>query len=78
MRMLNTGPAKHAVIAMFASPFRAMVTLADQSAIELPQARTVMPIMELGLQSSVDEVRGADASRSQANNTTLILHNSHA
>ena len=49
IRILNTGPAKHAVMAMFASPLRAMVTFEDQSAIELPHASTVKPIMELGL-----------------------------
>ena len=49
MRMLNNGPAKHAVIAMLASPFRAMVTFADKSAIELPQASIVRPMILFGM-----------------------------
>ena len=49
IRRLNTGPAKQAVIAILARPFLAMVTLADRSAMELPQARIVKPITAEGI-----------------------------
>lgn len=41
--MLNSGPAKHAVIAMLLSPRRAMATSVTRSPIELPHASTVSP-----------------------------------
>ena len=49
IRMLKTGPAKHAVIAILANPFLAMVTFAERSAIELPQASTVSPRILFGI-----------------------------
>jgi len=49
MRMLNTGPAKQAVMAMFARPFFAIVMFAERSPMEFPQAKTVRPIMEPGM-----------------------------
>ena len=49
IKMLKTGPAKQAVIAIFASPFFAMVAFAARSAIELPQARIVRPIIGEGM-----------------------------
>mmetsp|Transcript_12809 Transcript_12809/g.18256 ORF Transcript_12809/g.18256 Transcript_12809/m.18256 type:complete len:115 (+) Transcript_12809:403-747(+) len=48
-RMLKTGPAKHAVIAMLARPFLAMVMLAERSPMEFPQASMVSPMMEFGI-----------------------------
>lgn len=49
IRILNTGPAKHAVIAILASPFLAIVIFADKSPIELPHAKIVIPIIEPGI-----------------------------
>lgn len=48
-RMLKMGPAKQAVMAMLAKPFLAMVMLALKSAMELPQAKIVNPIMDPGI-----------------------------
>ncbi|VEU41798.1 unnamed protein product [Pseudo-nitzschia multistriata] len=48
-KILKTGPAKQAVIAMFASPFRAIVIFALRSPTEFPQARMVRPIMAPGM-----------------------------
>ena len=47
------GPAKHAVIAMFDKPFFAIVTFVAKSPTELPQARTVRPIIELGIRQTI-------------------------
>lgn len=49
MSILNMGPAKQAVIAIFASPFLAMVTFAAKSPILLPQANIVIPRIEPGI-----------------------------
>mmetsp|Transcript_8251 Transcript_8251/g.10167 ORF Transcript_8251/g.10167 Transcript_8251/m.10167 type:complete len:82 (-) Transcript_8251:1346-1591(-) len=47
--MLKTGPAKHAVMAILPRPFLAIVMLAPKSPMEVPTARTVSPITELGI-----------------------------
>lgn len=52
-KILNTGPAKHAVIAIFANPFFAMVMLALKSPIELPHANTVKPITGPGMYNTI-------------------------
>lgn len=49
MRILNTGPAKDAVMAMADNPFLATVMLAIISCEELPQARMVIPMIVLGI-----------------------------
>ena len=41
------------VIAMLARPFRAIVTFADKSAMLLPHARTVKPIILLGMRRTI-------------------------
>jgi hypothetical protein len=41
IRILNTGPAKHAVMSMFASPVRAMMIFEDQSASTLKPVSTI-------------------------------------
>ena len=70
IRMLNNGPAKHAVIAMFARPFRAIVTFADRSAIELPQARIVRPMILFGMRS----VTPRNSSRATSLSATASIH----
>ena len=47
IKILNIGPAKQAVMAIFAKPFLAILTSATKSEIELPHARMVIPITEL-------------------------------
>ncbi len=47
--ILKTGPAKHAVTAMLVNPFLAMVTLADKSLIEFPNANIVTPMIVFGI-----------------------------
>jgi len=46
---LKTGPAKQAVMAMLVNPFFAMVTFADKSLMEFPNANIVTPMMVLGI-----------------------------
>ena len=45
IKRLKMGPAKHAVMAILASPLRAIVMLALKSPMEFPQARMVRPMM---------------------------------
>jgi hypothetical protein len=47
--ILKIGPAKQAVIAMFAKPLRAIVMSAVKSDMLFPHARIVKPMMELGI-----------------------------
>lgn len=53
IKMLKTGPAKQAVIAMLLKFLRAIATLLLKSATELPHARMVKPIIGPGILSTI-------------------------
>mmetsp|Transcript_13632 Transcript_13632/g.34305 ORF Transcript_13632/g.34305 Transcript_13632/m.34305 type:complete len:136 (-) Transcript_13632:333-740(-) len=46
-KILNSGPANDAVMAMFPNPFRAIAIFVEKSPTEFPQAITVKPSMAL-------------------------------